>query len=262
MSRNLKLIILLAIALTAVLAAFLISPIAQDPNYHHFADQRHILGIPHFWNVVSNLPLVVVGLLGVRSLITGSVAGGMPQLRTAYLIIFIGIMLTGLGSSYYHLNPSNQTLVWDRLPMTFAFMAFFSVILGENINITVGRRLLWPLVFSGIATVMYWNVTEMRGSGNLAPYALAQFLPMLLIPLVLVLFRSRLSKNVYIWAVLAAYAMAKVAEQLDEAAFLWLGIISGHTIKHILAALSGYFLFLALHRRRRTSTTTTVPKVV
>ena len=262
MSHNLKLSALLIVALTAVLAAFFISPIAQDPSYHNFADQRRILGIPHFWNVVSNLPLVVVGLLGLRSLITGSVANGAQQLRTGYLIIFLGIILTGLGSSYYHLNPSNQTLVWDRLPMTVAFMAFFSVIIGENINITVGRRILGPLVFAGIAAVVYWNITDMRGSGDLAPYALAQFLPMLLIPLILILFRSHLSRNAYAWAVLGAYALAKVAEQLDEVVFLWLGIVSGHTLKHILAALSGYFLLLALHRRRRASITAIVPNAV
>ena len=262
MSHNLKLSALLIVALTAVLAAFFISPIAQDPSYHNFADQRRILGIPHFWNVVSNLPLAVVGLLGLRSLITGSVAYGVQQLRTGYLVIFLGIILTGLGSSYYHLNPSNQTLVWDRLPMTVAFMAFFSVIIGENINLTVGRRLLWPLVFAGIASVAYWNITDMRGSGDLAPYALAQFLPMLLIPLILILFRSHLSRNVYVWAVLAAYALAKVAEQLDEVVFLWLGIVSGHTLKHILAALSGYFLLLALQRRRRVSITATAPNAV
>ena len=258
MSHNLKLIILLAVALTAMLAAFLISPIAQDPNYHNFVDQRRILGIPHFWNVVSNLPLVVVGLLGIRFLISGPVPGGMPQLRTGYFIVFLGAMLTGWGSGYYHLNPSNQTLVWDRLPMTIAFMAFFSVIIGENMAVTIGRRLLWPLVFTGIAAVVYWNVTEMRGSGDLAPYAVAQFLPMLLIPLMLILFRSRLSKNGYVWAVLAAYAVAKVAEQLDGVIFQWLGIISGHTLKHLFAALCGYFLLLALQRRRRVSTTNTI----
>ena len=248
MSRNLKLGILLSVTLIAVVAAFLISPIAQDPGYHNFADQRRILGIPHFWNVVSNLPLVVVGLFGMRSLAMSSMSG-VPQLRTGYFIIFLGITLTGLGSSYYHWNPSNTTLVWDRLAIIASFMAFFSVILGESISMSVGRWILWPLVFTGIAAVEYWNITEMHGNGDLAPYAVAQFLPMLLIPLILILFRSHLSRNAYIWAVLVTYAVAKIAEQLDEVIFLWLGMVSGHTLKHILAALCGYFLLLALHRK-------------
>lgn len=250
MSHYLKLAILIAVALAAMLVAFLIAPIAQDPAYHRFADQRQILGIAHFWNVISNIPLVVVGLVGIGLLISGPVTGGVPRLRTGYLVVFVGTILTGLGSGYYHLSPSNQTLVWDRLPMTIAFMAFFAAILGENIAVIIGRRALWPLIFAGIAAVVYWDITETRGHGDLAPYVLAQFLPMLLIPLVLILFPSRLSNNIYLWAVIATYALAKVAEQLDAAIFQWLGIISGHTLKHLLAALCGYFLLLALQRRR------------
>ena len=30
----------------------LLPPMTQDESYHQFADQRTILGIPNFWNVV------------------------------------------------------------------------------------------------------------------------------------------------------------------------------------------------------------------
>jgi hypothetical protein len=43
----------------------LLPPIPQDPSYHQFADQRTLLGIPNFWNVVSNLPFVLVGAIGL-----------------------------------------------------------------------------------------------------------------------------------------------------------------------------------------------------
>ena len=261
MSHHLKLLILLAVALAAIVATVLIAPIAQDPNYHNFADQRRFLGIPHFCNVVSNLPLLLVGLFGMRLLLTRPAAGDAAPLRAGYLIMFLGIMLTGWGSGYYHLSPSNQTLVWDRLPLVVAFMAFFSIIIGENIAVTIGRRMLWPLIFAGVAAVVYWNATEMRGAGDLAPYALAQFLPILLIPLVLILFRSHPYKNTYVWAVFAAYAMAKVAEQMDELLFRWLGIISGHSLKHLFAALCGYLLFLQARSRLQFSLTLAKTKI-
>lgn len=30
----------------------LLPPIPQDQSYHHFADQRTLLGVPNFWNVI------------------------------------------------------------------------------------------------------------------------------------------------------------------------------------------------------------------
>ncbi|HLQ26254.1 MAG TPA: ceramidase domain-containing protein [Acidiferrobacterales bacterium] len=248
--RHLKLKIIIGLALFAVVAVFLTSPIPQDPSYHHFADQRQIFGIPNFWNVVSNLPFMVVGLLGLRLVLGGPITGGLPELRPAYLVFFLGVALIALGSGYYHLSPSNPTLLWDRLPITISFMAFFSIIVGENIAGHFGRRMLWPLVFVGIVSVVYWSATEVQGNGDLRLYALVQFLPMVLIPVILVLFRSSVSKNGYIWAVLGAYAASKVVELQDEAVFRFFGVVSGHFLKHLFAALGTYFFFLALKRRR------------
>ena len=247
--RDLKRIIILGVALLAIVIAFLVPPIPQDPSYHNFADQRRILGIPHYWNVVSNLPFLAIGLLGLQLVVRGPVTGGLSELRSGYLLFFLGVLLIGCGSIYYHLSPSNRTLIWDRLPMTISFMAFFSVIVGENISDTLGRRILWPLLLVGIISVVYWNITEARGNGDLRPYALVQFLPMLLIPVILILFRPSLSETGYIWAVLGAYAVSKVAELHDEAAFRFLGVLSGHSLKHLFAALGTYFFLLALKRR-------------
>ena len=247
---HLKLKFVAGITLLAMAAVFFVPPIPQDPNYHHFADQRQILGIPNFWNVVSNLPFVIVGLIGLQLVLRGPIAGGLPGLRPAYLVFFLGVALVAIGSGYYHLSPSNPTLLWDRLPITVSLMAFFSIIVGENIAGHLGRRMLWPLVFIGIVSVGYWNATEVRGNGDLRPYALVQFLPMVLIPVILVLFRSSLSKNGYIWAVLGAYAASKVVELQDEAVFRFLGVVSGHTLKHLFAAIGTYMFFLALKRRR------------
>src|SRR5450631_1035735 len=109
-------------------------PITQDPGYHDFADRRGMINIPNFYNVLSNLPFVVIGIMGMRLAGSERATGGLPELRVLYLTFFIGVFLAGFGSAYYHYHPDNQTLLWDRLPMTIAFMALFSAIIGETIS--------------------------------------------------------------------------------------------------------------------------------
>ncbi len=246
-----RLIAIFAFCVLAIVAVAFMHPIPQDPAYHVFADNRTLLGIPNFWNVVSNLPFVIVGLPGLTLLLGRSVpAGGLPELRPAYLVFFTGVFLTGFGSGYYHVDPSNETLVWDRLPMTLAFMAFFSIIIGEYLSTGAARLALWPLVVIGILTIAYWHVTESAGRGDLRPYALVQFLPMVVIPMILLLFRSRLDGSGYLWAMIAFYVGSKLAEHYDAQLFTALGVMSGHSVKHILAAIGTLFIFSALRRRR------------
>lgn len=137
------------ICLSALVGLALLGPLPQDPLYHQFADQRPLLGIANFLDVISNLPFVIIGLLGLGYLAPGCLrrgrpAGGLPPLLLHYRIFFVGVLLTGLGSGYYHLAPDNHTLVWDRLPMTIAFMAFFAALVGESLSLRAGRLLLWP----------------------------------------------------------------------------------------------------------------------
>ncbi len=128
-------------------------PIAQPLAYHRFADARTLLGLPNFWNVLSNLPFLLVGLAGLRWLL-GHPGASERVLRPAWLLLFAGVALVGLGSAWYHLAPSNGALVWDRLPMTLAFMALFSVVIGEHISLRLGRQALWPLLVAGVASVL------------------------------------------------------------------------------------------------------------
>jgi hypothetical protein len=134
--------------------------------------------------------------------------------------------------------------------MTLSFMAFFAAIVGEHLSPALGQRLLWPLSAVGIATVVYWHVTETAGDGDLRPYGLLQFLPLALIPLILLRHPSRLRGTRYLWAVLAAYALAKGAEAADEWIFGLTGFISGHSLKHLLAAGGGMAFLIALRERR------------
>ena len=224
-------------------------PISQNLEYHDFADQRRLMGIDHFWNVMSNLPFLVVGYLGVKLLSSTYVAQCSKQLLNAYRVFFVAIAVVGLGSMYYHLQPNNQTLLWDRLPMTIAFMAFFSLIIGEYINEQLGQLALLPLVLVGVASVVYWYLTEQSGHGDLRFYAFIQFAPMLLIPYILLVLPARYSDQQYIWAMLATYLVAKVFEALDMNVFAFGQVMGGHAIKHICAALGPYLFYQGLKQR-------------
>lgn len=233
----------------ATIAVMLHGPIPQDPAYHQFADQRTLCGIPNFWNVCSNLPFLVVGAAGLFSVFLSAAEGALPGLRPAYFVFFVGSALVALGSAYYHLDPNNSTLVWDRLPMTVAFMAFASVIIGEHVSQRAGRLALIPLLAMGILSVLVWRVTEAKGHGDLRLYVLVQYLPALVIPALIVLFPSRLTRVYLIWFMLAAYALAKVLEALDRPLFAVLPV-SGHTLKHLVAAAGLYLLVVAIRVRR------------
>ena len=240
---------MVVLVLATLLAALLIDPVAQSPAYHRFADTRTMFGIPHFWNVVTNIPFLIIGAAGMVMLRRAKPPGGLPELNTIYVTVFFGLVLIGAGSIYYHLAPTNGTLVWDRFAIAIVFMALFSAIVGENVSIRLGKGLAAPLVVIGMISVLYWYVTETYGRGDLRPYALVQVLPMLLIPLILITCSSRLKGNHYLWWMLLAYVGAKVVEHFDAAIYDVLGAISGHSLKHLVAAAGAYMFYLAIRRR-------------
>ncbi|MGZ5043322.1 MAG: ceramidase domain-containing protein [Methylobacter sp.] len=246
-----RLKVMLAIIVAAIIAIFNIEPIAQDPSYHNFADQRRIVGVANFFNVLSNLPFVIIGIMGIRLVALHKVTGGLAELQAIYLTFFVGVFLTGFGSAYYHYQPDNQTLLWDRLPMTIAFMALFSAIVGEYISTRLAWKLFIPLLILGIASVVYWHVTETNGHGDLRAYALVQFLPVLLIPLILWLFDSGLNNgDKYIWGIIGAYALSKLMELSDAGLYGIFGLLSGHSLKHLLAAFGALIFYWVLRERR------------
>ena len=109
----------LALGIVGLGGVFCLPPIPQMQSYHGFADARTMLGVPNFLNVVSNFPFVVVGVLGLWLLLRHDAVGpDGPVLERAerwpLLVLFTGILLTAFGSSYYHLAPNNDRLVWDK----------------------------------------------------------------------------------------------------------------------------------------------------
>src|SRR5690242_13629963 len=127
-----------ALVLAALLAALVLeAPIEQVPGYHDFADARTLLGIPNFWNLVSNAPFLVAGLLGIGLLARRPAAVA----RIEWLACFAGTTLAALGSTYYHAAPDDAALVWDRLPIGIAFAGFFCALVSEYLDARAGRRL-------------------------------------------------------------------------------------------------------------------------
>lgn len=228
----------------------LVDPIPQDPAYHDFADTRLILGVANFWNVVTNLPFLVVGIYGMAVVASGPVVVGDQDLYWPWIAFFAGIALTAFGSGWFHLAPSNDSLAWDRLPMTLGFAGLFAVVIGEYLSPRAARKLLVPFLVAGAASVFYWQTTESAGNGDLRPYAVVQFLPVLLIPALLVFRRNASDLTGAFWLLTLFYIAAKLFEHFDGAVYEALHAMSGHALKHVIAAVSPAILILALHRRR------------
>ena len=237
--------------MTVIIAMFLLGPIPQDKHYHLFADGRMLLHINNFWNVISNAAFLVAGLVGLKSLISADRRLFPAELRLSYWLFFAGVSAVTFGSGYHHLQPNNFTLVWDRLPMTVAFMALFAIIIGEFISVKMGSRMLIPLLLSGLMAIAYWYYTETLNRGDLRLYIMVQFLPMGIIPVILLMYRSPYTNGSGYWLLMACYVVAKLCEHFDLAIYKWGLGISGHTLKHCIAALGVVLLALSYRYRFR-----------
>ena len=198
--------VLYGLMFISLIALLPLPPLLQNQDYHQFADQRELFGIPNFWNVVSNLPFIAIGAAGLLRFHHNAIT----------LVLFTGIFLTGFGSSYYHLNPNDSTLFWDRLPMTLCFAAILSAVVEERVDARAGAMLLRPL--SAI--------------------------------LILRFFPPKFTGTSYWVAAATLYALAKLLEYYDHEVYSFGGILSGHTLKH-LAAAAACFAILKLFQVRR-----------
>jgi hypothetical protein len=246
MTNNQKIGLITTLLILSIIAVFSLNPIAQDLSYHNFIDKRPWLNIANFGDVASNIPYIIVGLMGLIFTVqshNNTQKFQNPIESIPFIIAFIGILLVGFGSGYYHLNPDNHTLIWDRIPMTIGFSAIFAIIIGERINLKLGLILLPILLAVGLFSIYYWNLTEQLGNGDLRLYALVQFFPILAIPLIIALFKAKYSGSRYLGEMVLWYVIAKIFEHFDGDIFeLTNQIISGHTLKHLASALATYGL--------------------
>lgn len=254
-ARRAGVLALAGTALAAIAAVLVLPPIPQDPRYHEFADRRTILGVPSFLNVASNVPFVLVGTLGLAFLAGGTAARpggpfGTAWERGAFALIFAAVAATGLGSAYYHLAPTTGRLFWDRLPITVSVTGLLGATIAERIGTRLGRWLFLPLVGAGIASAVHWHLGELRGAGDLRFYALVQFYPMLAIPLLVWLSPPRYTRGRDLVETVGWYAAARGFEALDAPVLALGGLVSGHTVKHLLSAVASYWLLRMVSARR------------
>jgi hypothetical protein len=239
--REGTLLALVGLPLLVLLLA--VDPIPQDSRYHALADTRRLFGIPNFADVLSNVAFLIVGVLGLRLCARGGSGGA----ALSWTVFFLGAAAVTAGSAYYHWSPSDATLTWDRLPMTILFMGLFSALVSEHVRLDLERVLLTVSIVVGVASVAWWRYAD-----DLRFYAWVQFAPLAVIAFLLFAYRARHTHRQYLAYGLLVYAAAKVAEAADAAIFDMTGeIISGHTMKHLLAAAAMLAVYLMLRKRRR-----------
>jgi len=223
---------LMAVSLGGLLV---LPPLTQDQSYHQFADQRTIFGIPNFWNVVSNLPFLAVGVAGLRRF----------RNDPATVVFFLGVLLTGVGSSYYHWDPNDDTLFWDRLPMTLSFGAILALVVAERVSVRAGAILLWPALATGLFSLLLWRWTD-----DLRLYFWVQFFPGLAVVLLFLMYPPKFTGTNYWIMAGVLYGLAKIFEFADEAIYSAGNLLSGHTLKHLSAAAACWAILRYFQTRR------------
>lgn len=239
---SLRVAVLVVLSIAAIAVVLAHEPIPQNPAYHLFADRRAWLGIANFSDIASNLAFAAIGAIGLWFVLRPKAGETFeqPTDRWPYLIFFVGVALVSVGSAYYHAAPDNGRLIWDRLPMTVAFMALFSAFVADRVDRRIGVKWLLPILLAaGFLSVTYWAWTESMGRGDLRFYYLVQFFPMIALPLICWLFpQARYTGGGYLFWMIAWYAAAKSLELFDQQVFdLLANTVSGHTLKHLASAV-------------------------
>ncbi len=238
----------LAVAAAVTLA---VPPVAQWPEYHDFADRRAWLGVANFADVASNLPFSLTGLAGLAALARGRVGRFHDQReRWPWAVFFTGLTLLGPASAYYHLAPDDRGLMLDRLAMAVTFMGWLAIHLAERLDVRLTLRLLPVLLILGLGSVLYWYATELAGRGDLRPWGYVQFWPVLLVGWLVWRRPARYTGSMAVAVVYACYALALLVEWLDRPIFEATGFVSGHTLKHLIAAAGCVWALAWLMTRR------------
>ncbi|KAB1207041.1 hypothetical protein CJ030_MR7G011362 [Morella rubra] len=274
------------VAIVCFVVLMIVTPaIPQSQAYHDFADKREFFGkiplsyrvsdspyvsvffccdkrlvekfstgIPNTLNVVSNFPFFVIGVIGLVLCYRGNYFRLSLQGELwGWTFFYIGVAAVAFGSSYYHLKPNDARLVWDRLPMTVAFTSIIAIFIIERIDEKKGTISIIPLLMAGIISILYWRQGRylfLWFFDDLRPYAVVQFVPCIAIPVMAILLPPMYTHSTYwLWAA-GFYLLAKVEEAADKVIYRWTyHIVSGHTLKHLCAAMVPVFLILMLAKR-------------
>jgi hypothetical protein len=242
-------VLLGATTVLALALALLLPAMPQPQAYHDFVDKRAAYGIANVLDVASNLVFAVVGAACLALVLRSRTCFEQPVERWPYAAFAVGVLLTAAGSCHYHLAPDNASLFWDRLPMTISFMSLVAAQLVDRVHVRAGVLALVPMLLVGVGSVVYWIATERRGQGNVVPYGVLQAYAVLVLLQLAVWHPSRYTHGNAIHVVFAGYVLAKGLEHLDREIFALTGTVSGHTMKHVVAGLSGLPVVYMLWRR-------------
>ncbi len=248
MLKQYRIYLPLLIIVLLVIVGAIYGPIAQPAEYHNFADKSTHWGIHHFLDVLSNLGFALVGLWGWLCLRPYRSHQEMVNAWSGYWLFFIGLCLTALGSGYYHLDPDNASLVWDRIPIALTCAGLLA---GVTADVWKKNTFALSVVLAilAIVSVIWWYVSETRGAGDLRFYLLFQIAALILVPLWQWLYSRPSYERLYFGAAVLLYLLAKVSEVYDYQIASVLGEITGHTLKHVFATLAAAFIVISLIRR-------------
>jgi hypothetical protein len=250
-TRRARLALLFTVCVGTLCGVLMAPRLPIGPHYHEFADGRTLWGIPNGLDVLSNIPFCIVGVWGLIWLLRseGRRAFVDPLERVPWLIFFAGVALTGAGSFWYHLAPSDARLPWDLLPMTCSFLSVVAATYMERVDLRGGLGALIPLLLLGMASVVYWAGTTAHGTGDYKFYLMVQFFSPVVLALIIGMFPPRYSGMRYLVIAFGCYVAAKLFEEYDGPIFGSVRVVSGHSLKHVTAAVSCYFILRMLQVR-------------
>lgn len=216
---------------------------ALHAHGHPFVDARSWWGVPNTLDVLSNLPLVLVGWVGLAMQRRRS----LPMPTSGALSMFlVGLLLSGIGSAVYHWAPDSATLVVDRLGMAVAFAGVLGLAIAERVGQAPARlTLMVSLTLAIVSAVLPWT------HGNVMPWTVVQFGGIALIGWAATRPTVDGALGIRFWVLIAAYALAKLLELGDEAVFRATGEwVSGHSLKHVAAACAALPILCGLRQGR------------
>lgn len=249
-SKSRPLRLLLGFGLTLGLLLYCLSPLYSFGDYGaviRFADTRSWLGIESFSDVLSNIGFIFIGFWGIAVSLKG--LHSQIQIDRTHdwalaLMLFISIFLTGLGSGYFHLNPSNQTLIWDRLPMVMGFSALVGLLVSDRFTRATGRAAFFAMILMGAASIFFWIESQSATS-----YSVLQAATILICLGLPIFFPVGRIPNRAIYLAVGTYAIAKIFELGDALIFQATGLVGGHALKHLMAALAMLFILKGLNQK-------------
>jgi len=221
--------------------------IEQQQSYHNFADDRVIVGVTNAVDVLSNLAILVPGLLGIALMYKRQSTDYTyyQQFEPIILLtLFGGMVVTAIGSMWYHLDPNDSTLVWDRMAMTVVMTALCSLVISDRFSGLFAAKIHIPLLFFGLFTVLYWHFV-----GDLRPYYIFKLqAPIILVALLIFGQESYDRVSDYV-VTMMLFLLASILEYEDYMVFDATSIISGHSLKHLVAGI-GFFWLLRMVEKR------------